>query len=63
MVEVPGESREIRVQPPVPRKRDGRKTVLLPIVASLLWDFMANAGEITLATSGFEFRPTRRKAG
>ena len=40
-----------------------QKLVLLPIVALLLWNFMANAGETTLATSGFEFRPTSRKAG
>jgi hypothetical protein len=41
--------------------RDGRKTVLHPIVALLLLNFMANAGGNTLETSGFEFRPAGRE--
>ena len=58
-----GESREGRVRFPVLRKRDSSETCLAPDCRAASLNFMANAGEITLATSGFEFRPTSRKAG
>jgi len=59
----PGESREARVRFPVTRKRDSSETCPAHDGRAASLKFMANADEITLATSGFEFRPTRRKAG